>query len=75
MLELHHLAEVGVDPVGEGALLLAQDHVVAVPVLAWQRKCFFIQRCSSSRIDDLEIFTDEQQQLQQVSKVGVRQAI
>ena len=34
MCEVVHAAEVGVDPVGEGPLLLLEDHVVAVSVLA-----------------------------------------
>ena len=38
VLQLDHLAQVGVDPVGEGALLLTKDHVVAVTVLACKTK-------------------------------------
>ena len=33
VLELGHVAQVRVDPVGKGSLLLAEDHVVAVAVL------------------------------------------
>ena len=37
MLQLRHPAQVGVDPVGEGALFLLEDHVVAVTEVAWRR--------------------------------------
>ena len=43
MLQLGHVAQVGVDPVGKGPLLLAEDHVVAVAVLTYIKvnQCIF----------------------------------